>query len=377
MVENIITQIWPLLQPLLEQLGDILSPLTGIFDGGMQCSNAVADLIDDHLIRLSDRLSDFGQGKAVNATGIARALGAVFILIVAAGQAYKMMTKGEGLDVLQLGRPILIALILSQWNSVVNIVKYPGEQIEAGMKEVYIAAAKESTTLRERRSELSQDVYKQISANKADELENQLEKAEWWDVIEKAGIYIKHYADKASDWMATRFMTGLAYYIQYGVQMIGEVVFQVAVYIIFLIKALFITALTMFGPIQFAASILPVWKDAWQTWVGKMVSVSLYGACAYLAMAFSMVMIHYALEADIGKLTTLTTNPGDVWAYAGGALGSALTTAIAYFVGAFAFTTVPEMSTWAIPSQTTMAAGGFISSMAGRAKYYSGTSKVF
>ena len=155
---------------------------------------------------------------------------------------------------------------------------------------------------------------------------------------------------------------------------IGETAFTVAIYIVFLIKALFITVLAMFGPIYMAASILPAWKDAWKQWVERIVTTSLYGAMAYLAMAFSLQLICYALEQDINALMAFAEDDGigTFFQFSSGLIGTTCMHAVTYFVGCFAMLAVPEMATLAFPGHTSMAASSFISGMGGKVAKHTG-----
>lgn len=348
---------------VVEQLWRALSPLAGAMRGGTYVE---LEFINEHLIGLNAELESFGKEWALSTIGMARALATIFALMVAAGQAYKMMAEQKGIDVLELGRPLLIALVLSFWGSFTTMVTYPGKVLEGGFRSLYMSTVDRVESNRKLRSVSANEVSNRIRASRQ-AAKQQEESPDFFE--EMIDVALEKVQEVLID-ISVSWTTDILNWLQEGIIWLGEIAFQCGVYIIFLMKAIFMTVLVMFGPVQFAASILPIWKDSWSTWIGKAVSVSMYGSMAYLVMAFSMTLINYGLESDLIKLEKVVEDPGmgTVWAYFSGMLGTTVTTAITYFVGCFAFATVPEISTWIIPSTTTMAAGGFISGMSGKAK---------
>ena len=80
-------------------------------------------------------------------------------------------------------------------------------------------------------------------------------------------------------------------------------IWQAIVYLIMFLGMIFFKSiLAIVGPLAFAFSLLPSWRDAWSTWVSKYISVSLYGFIAYIDLAVSMAIIQYGIEDDIDVL---------------------------------------------------------------------------
>ena len=75
--------------------------------------------IDDVIFQTNEFLTD---ATFIGASGpfwwileCCMALGAMFAIIMAAGMAYKMMTKGEPFDVLKVLRVLAIAIVMFWW----------------------------------------------------------------------------------------------------------------------------------------------------------------------------------------------------------------------------------------------------------------------
>jgi len=369
---------WLSLLPIEEIISGLLSAVQGgimIADGNhVNDAIRVAPSINEHVLTLSDYLMDFGTKHAEKMTGVGRALGAVFAVIVAGKEAYKVMAEQKGFDVLDIMRPVLFAFVLAFWGPVVNIVSSPGRAIESHFRGIYEIANVRMDSLRQNRMELVVNMDNKIKEARAKQEQHEKAEESNKNIFSMA---IEMFSD-GFEAMQEYFLTKMKQiylvidlYIQGFVERIiiwiGELAFTVAIYIVFVIKALFITVLAMFGPIYMAASILPAWKDAWKQWVERMVHASLYGAMAYLAMAFSIQLICYSLEQDAAAIQKFIDNGWTIFSYATSMFGTCCTTAITYFVGCLAMKAVPEMATMAFPGHASHAAINFISGMGSKA----------
>lgn len=329
------------------------------------------DVLSEHILNLNTELGKVGITSADSLMGAGKALGAVFALVVAAGRAYKMMTLDGKFDILEISRPLLLAFAIANTGAIVRTVTYPGELLEQHFREEYNSRCGEISDLRKQRFDQATDL-KNILGEKlmsAEETkETVAEDPNWYDgIIDAMGDLFEGVRNTWNSFII--LITGTIFNgLESVLIFIGEMAFQVAVYLIFLIKAIMLAVLTLFGPIQLACSILPIWKDAWASWIGRLVSISMYGAMAYLVMSFTLVLLKFSYDADIIKLTTvLTTNDG-LMAYLGSMLGTCATVIVTYFCGALAMSAVPEMASWCIPGgSASMGASHFIGGMQGKA----------
>ena len=124
-------------------------------------------------------------------------------------------------------------------------------------------------------------------------------------------------------------------------------------------------AAVLFGPIYMVCSILPAWRDSWQQWVGRVVSISFYGAMAYLVMIFSMQLMKYGIEADTKAMTAVMNGTDGVGTSINSSFGTIISTTLTMFCAAQAMSSVPEIASWVIPSQAIHAAGGFMGGTTG------------
>lgn len=324
--------------------------------------------VNEHMIELTNYLGEFVGTHISMFQSTALALGAIFVLIVAAGMAYKMMTLDGKLDILQLLRPLLIAVVLSNWPKVVPIVTAPGETIEKAFQSIYTGELATVANLRDQRMEAANSVgeklrEKQAAAREAERAMNESEGVldKIWNVAADAFETVKA---TAKGWLVVS-ETYILNVIEKIIIWIAELFWQVSIYFIFLLKAIYMAVLSIFGPISIACSVLPAWKDQWSKWLGKIVSVSLYGAMAYLVMIFSLQLTKYGLLTDIDTLNQIAADEAGIIDYMGSNFGTTILTVACLFCGGIAMKSVPEIASWVIPSEIIHSAGGFYQGTAG------------
>lgn len=309
------------------------------------------------------------------------ALGAVFSLLIVARIAYRAMILEEGIDIIAILRPVLIAFVLANWYWVTTCLHSLTEPIEDSMKYMYEYQANELGRLRDRRSAASLDVMGKMRTEAAKaEVMNMTEES-----VEKqntADSDIDDGDDDVSNVLAEKFgdmyypnemelaASGLIITHSYSSQFwewlimwIGEITWEVSCYFIFLIKNIYLAVLVFFGPVTIACCILPVWKDEWATWIGRMVSVSLYGAMAYLVMTIAMKLIEFGLVTDISTLEQVGREESVLYSfikYKSDLWGTLSLYLIALFCGSAALYMVPSIATWAIPSSVARSVNSFV-----------------
>ncbi len=370
------------MEQLFQSMPDIIQGLVGLVQMLLDSAQGnlwdlhvdqteVGSFLSEHVIKLNNKLKTVGISSADTLMGVAKALGAIFALIVAAQKAYKMMTLDGKFEVLEIMRPVLFALVIANSGYIVQAVTAPGEALEAHFQSVYKEKCVTVNNLREQRSSFAGAFRNMISekTNAAEEVEksfveNAIDGAvDLWNKVTNIGTTVE-----------SLLFAKIFGWVDEILVFIGEIFFQIAVYFIFFIRALFLTVLTLFGPIQLACSILPAWKDTWATWIGRLVSVSLYGAMAYLVMIYSLYLLQFAYEVDCAKIQAITTGAvgggiTTLWDYVTGLLSSSCMVFIAYLCGTLAMSTVPEMASWCIPGgSASMGASQFIGGMISRAE---------
>lgn len=309
------------------------------------------------------------------------ALGSVFSLVIVARIAYRAMIQEEGIDILALLRPVLVAFVLANWYWVTTCLHSLTEPIEDSMKYMYEYQANELGRLRDKRSAASLDIIGRLRTEAAKaEVMNRTEESV--EAQNTGDTDIDDGDDDVSNTLSEKFgdmyypdemelaASGLIITNSYDSQFwewlimwIGEITWEVSCYFIFLIKNIYLAVLVFFGPVTIACCILPVWKDEWATWIGRMISVSLYGAMAYLIMTIAMKLIEFGLVTDISTLEQAGREETVLYSfikYKSDLLGTLSLYLIALFTGSAALYMVPSVATWAIPSSVARSVNSFI-----------------
>ena len=65
--------------------------------------------------------------------------------------------------------------------------------------------------------------------------------------------------------------------------------------------------LTIFGPIQWAFSVLPKWEGAWAKWLIRYLTVHFYGAMLFFVGFYVLLLFDIVLSVQIENLTAITS----------------------------------------------------------------------
>lgn len=235
------------------------------------------------------------------------ALAALFSIIVAANMAYKMMVKHEPLDVMKLFKPLVISIILCWWyppadtgmtNSgsnwcVLDFLSYIPNSIGSYTHDLYEA---EATQIEDKFTEVQQLIYTRDTmytnvqaqadiAHKGTTDPNLVE-----STMEQTGVdeVTNMEKDAAKLWF-TSLTAGAVVNIDKIVMLIALIVFRIGWWSTIYCQQILLGMLTIFGPIQWAFSLLPKWESCWAKWLTRYLTVHFYGAMLYFVGLFRRV----------------------------------------------------------------------------------------
>ena len=235
------------------------------------------------------------------------ALAALFSIVVAANMAYKMMVKHEPLDVMKLFKPLVISIILCWWyppadtgmtNSgsswcVLDFLSYIPNSIGSYTHDLYEA---EATQIEDKFTEVQQLIYTRDTmytnvqaqadiAHKGTTDPNLVE-----STMEQTGVdeVTNMEKDAAKLWF-TSLTAGAVVNIDKIVMLIALIVFRIGWWSTIYCQQILLGMLTIFGPIQWAFSLLPKWESSWAKWLTRYLTVHFYGAMLYFVGFFHCV----------------------------------------------------------------------------------------
>lgn len=111
--------------------------------------------------------------------------------------------------------------------------------------------------------------------------------------------------------------------------------------------------LTIFGPIQWAFSLLPKWEGAWAKWLIRYLTVHFYGAMLYFVGFYVLLLFDIVLCIQVENLTAITESEQTMAAYLQNSFFSAGYLMAASIVALKCLNLVPDLAAWMIPEGDT------------------------
>ena len=296
------------------------------------------------------------------------ALGALFSIIVGASMAYKMMVKGEPVDVFKILKVMGIALIMIFWyppsmtgmgsgnGSILDALAYIPNCIGSYTHDLYEA---EAVQVSEKYNELMPLLQKRDTMyQKAAEVEaasEGLQNDASIDALTKytsgsdavEGIKAAARAKKSS------VFAGLIIGFDKIVMFLALVLYRVGWWATIFCQQILLGMLTIFGPIQWAFSVLPKWEGAWAKWLIRYLTVHFYGAMLYFVGFYVLLLFDIVISVQIENLTAITSSTGTINGYIQNAFMTCGYLLAASVVALRCLNLVPDLAAWMIPEGDT------------------------
>lgn len=296
------------------------------------------------------------------------ALGALFSIIVGASMAYKMMVKGEPVDVFKILKVMGIALIMIFWyppsmtgmgsgnGSILDALAYIPNCIGSYTHDLYEA---EAVQVSEKYNELMPLLQKRDTMyQKAAEVEvasEGLQNDVSIDALTKytsgsdaaEGIKAAARAKKSS------VFAGLIIGFDKIVMFLALVLYRVGWWATIFCQQILLGMLTIFGPIQWAFSVLPKWEGAWAKWLIRYLTVHFYGAMLYFVGFYVLLLFDIVISVQVENLTAITSSTGTINGYIQNAFMTCGYLLAASVVALRCLNLVPDLAAWMIPEGDT------------------------
>ena len=238
--------------------------------------------IDDVIFQTNEFLTDAtftgAQGPFWWILQMCMALAALFAIIMTAGMAYKMMVKHEPLDIMKLFRPLAVSLVLCWWYPpadtgmagsgsnwcFLDFLSYIPNCIGSYTHDLYQAEAAQISDKFEEAQELifvRDTMYTSLQAQ-ADVAHTGTSDPNLIEAtMEQTGVdeVTSMEKDAAKLWF-TSLTSGIVVGIDKIIMLIALVVFRIGWWATIYCQQILLGMLTIFGPIQWAFSLLPKWE---------------------------------------------------------------------------------------------------------------------
>ena len=295
------------------------------------------------------------------------ALGALFSIIVGANIAYKMMVKGEPIDVFKILKVMGIALVMIFWYppsmtgmgssnaSILDALAYIPNCIGSYTHDLYEA---EATQVSEKYNELMPLIKKRDDMyEKAAEVEaaaEAIKKPASMDAMgnqTSSGEVVKGVTDAAKAEKKSTF-AGLVIAFDKIMMFLALVLYRVGWWATIFCQQILLGMLTIFGPIQWAFSVLPKWEEPGQVLI-RYLTVHFYGAMLYFVGFYVLLLFDIVISIQVENLTAITSSQGTINGYVQSAFLTCGYLLAASVVALRCLNLVPDLAAWMIPEGDT------------------------
>ena len=337
--------------------------------------NILEEEIDDVIFQTNEFLCDAtftgSQGPFWWILQMCMALAALFSIIVALGIAYKMMIKHEPLDVMKLFKPLVIAIILSWWYPpadtgmnrsgsswcVLDFLSYIPNAIGSYTHDLYEA---EATQITDKFQEVQELIYVRDTMYTNLQAQADVARSGTSDpnliesTMEQTGVdEVTNMEKDASRLWFISLVSGATVCIDKIVMVVALIVFRIGWWATIYCQQILLGMLTIFGPIQWAFSLLPKWEGAWAKWLTRYLTVHFYGAMLYFVGFYVLLLFDIVLCIQVENLLAITTSDQTMAAYLQNSFFSAGYLMAASIVALKCLNLVPDLAAWMVPEGDT------------------------
>lgn len=292
--------------------------------------------------------------------GMAKAIGGMCTLLFFAGRAYEMMLTGRW-ETLPLLRPFALYMVIAYWGTFISLISAPTKAMDDIMYQKQDAQYQKIDAKRLIRHEyqraLVETIFEEQAAAKvADEdSKSLLEKGadlvtgglkEQWNELRRTVVqgYLK---------MQLQFQLWVTQLLDF----LGLIILRLSVYVILTMKIIYMAILAMMGPIAVGFSILPAFRDSFNSWMARFISVSFYFTIAMIILFIGGIFQEFAYDAEIERYKELIDRMGNTNAdsmekavqlsLTNGVLSFGIVL-LSFLLTACCMFTVPSISTWIV-----------------------------
>lgn len=337
--------------------------------------NLLEEEIDDVIFRTNEFLTDAtftgGQGPFWWILQMSMALAGLFAIIVCAHMAYKMMVKREPLDVMKLFKPLVVSIVLCWWYPpsdtgiagghsywcALDFLSYIPNAIGSYTHDLYEA---EAAQVEDRMQDVQQLMY-QLGDEAADPISTIRAASNAVSaLLTQSSVQDVTDADAAAEdeknivkAEMTSTTAGLVMLADKIIMLIALITFRIGWWGTIYCQQILLGMLTIFGPIQWAFSLLPKWEGAWAKWIIRYLTVHFYGAMLYFVGFYVLLLFDIVINIQYNDLAAVTASDETLVNYLQNAFFSAGYLMAASVVALKCLNLVPDLAAWMIPEGDT------------------------
>lgn len=303
------------------------------------------EILDEAVFELFNQLEGYLRGDSRFFVYDAQAIAAIGMLCFFGIKAFGLISGDEKWEIMPLLRPFALTLVIAFWMQFVNVLEYPFEVFEARTESLYNLQNDEVNLLMQEKNKLVTDYARKLS-----EISEDVESVDDEDgdsIMGSLGIDMDSIINEAKS-LYLVVLSKFKYVLEQMVNFVVLAIFQMCVYIIFFLQLFFKHILIILGPLSFAISIIPAFRDSYSTWIGRFISVALYSTIARIVLIMAMTFVKYTLNYEIQVYENLLADEDKFILYATASNNVQISFIVALLTGATAMLTIPVVSTWVV-----------------------------
>lgn len=293
------------------------------------------------------------------------ALGALFSIIVAGSMSYKMLVKGEPIDVVKIMKVLGISLVMCFWypsstnnnGSILDALAFIPNCIGSYTHDLYEA---EAIQVSDKYNELMPLIQKRDSMyHKIAPTQKVAKEIILSEIVQDASMQIEDIGQKqegeqlAQEAADRSIFAGLIIGLDKIVMFLALVIYRIGWWSTIFCQQILLGMLTIFGPIQWAFSVLPKWEGAWAKWITRYLTVHFYGAMLYFVGFYVLLLFDIVISVQVENLTVITAGKGEITGYIQNAFMTCGYLLVASIVSLKCLNLVPDLAAWMIPEGDT------------------------
>lgn len=333
--------------------------------------NLLEGEIDDVIFRTNEFLTTDtfigSQGPFWWLVQMSMALSVIFSLIYYSGMGYRMILKHEPLDVMKLFRPFAISLVLTFWypptktgmaGGNVNdcildylafvpnaIGSYTHDLYEAEAVQVEGRAADVQRLMFQLRQDASDPMSSILLAFKA--VGNLAQESSVQNMGDADALLQEE--QMISKAQITTLISGIVQLLDQIIMFAALVIFRIGWWSTIYAQQILLGLLTIFGPIQWAFSLLHKFENAWMKWIMRYLTVHLYGAMLYFVGFYVLLLFDIVLNIQYNDLAAVVADNEATMSYLKNSFLSTGYLMAASCVAVKCLSMVPDLAAWILP----------------------------
>ena len=333
--------------------------------------NLLEEEIDDVIFRTNEFLTTDtfigDQGPFWWLVQMSMALSVIFTLIYYSGMGYRMILKHEPLDVMKLFRPFAISLVLTFWypptktgmaGGNVNdcildylafipnaIGSYTHDLYEAEAVQVEGRAADVQRLMFQLREDASDPMSSILLAFKA--VGNLAQESSVQNMGDADALLQEE--QMISKAQITTLISGIIQLLDQIIMFAALVIFRIGWWSTIYAQQILLGLLTIFGPIQWAFSLLHKFETAWMKWIMRYLTVHLYGAMLYFVGFYVLLLFDIVLNIQYNDLAAVVADNEATMSYLKNSFLSTGYLMAASCVAVKCLSLVPDLAAWILP----------------------------